>query len=358
LSPGADVTITYIDMQSSTVGWALGGSSDPGDHVLRSSDGGQTWSDVTPPEPAPTGAEPDKVAHAFFFDEDTAWVTYAYDVMFTIPEYPLVWYTHDGGQTWEHSAYLDTRASLDFYSPGYLQFSDENHGWLLVAVGAGMSHSYSLLFRTTDGGATWQRIIDPHSSVDLHNCCKTGMLFYDEDNGLVTSEQGPYTEPFLIWSEDSGETWTQTPLPAPISNPDLFLNAFCNVHSPHWFSSSDVLVGLSCKDFSGSGDPTIHTFVYTSLDRGATWSTSEIDAEGPLIFFDLQTGFALGRDLMATTDGGLTWGPIKEVFWDGQFSFVTRDLGWAVARDGDEIAFLSTDDGGETWQAIEAVIGP
>ena len=47
---------------------------------------------------------------------------------------------------------------------------------------------------------------------------------------------------------------------------------------------------------------------------------------------------------------------VKTVNWDGQFSFVTRDAGWAVARNADEIAFLTTSDGGETWQEIEAVI--
>jgi photosystem II stability/assembly factor-like uncharacterized protein len=356
LSAGEDVTITYIDMQTKTTGWALGGQRDPGDHVLRTTDGGLTWADVTPPEPAPTGGDPTKIAHAFFMDADSAWVTYSFDEFFRIPKFPLVWYTHDGGVTWEHSAYLDMNSTMEFYAPFFLIFSDAQNGWLLVAVGAGMSHSYSLLFRTSDGGATWVRIIDPMTSVDLHNCCKTGMIFSDMQTGLLTQGQGPYTGPFVIWTRDGGLTWLQQPLPDPVSNPNLFDDAFCEVHSPHIFDTNAVLVGVYCKQYGDDGEDTELNYVYTSLDDGATWFTSPAEGNGELFFFDEYTGFIFGRDIYFTDDGGLTWELVKTVNWDGQFSFVNRDTGWVVARNADEIAFLSTVDGGKTWQEIEPVI--
>lgn len=356
LSAGKDVLITNIDMQTETTGWALGGERDPGDHVLRTTDGGVTWMDVTPLEPAPTGGDPTKTVTAFFMDADSAWVTYSFE-FYKIPDFPLIWYTHDGGVTWQHSAYLETRGFMEFYFPEFLQFSDAQNGWLLVAVGAGMSHSYSLLFRTIDGGATWDRIIDPMTSADLHNCCKTGMLFADSLTGLVTSDQGPYTAPFVTWTRDGGLTWQQQQLPNPASNPNLFDNAFCKSHSPHFFESQAVLVGVECKQFDDDGNSTIVNYVYTTFDDGDTWMTSPADGKGALFFFDEYTGFILGREIYFTEDGGLTWEFVKTVNWNGQFSFVTRDVGWAVARNGDEIAFLTTSDGGETWQEIMPVIG-
>src|SRR3990172_5715222 len=61
-APGESVWITSIRMQDPTAGWAIAGESQWGDHVMRTGDGGQTWQDVTPPEPAPTEAEGSKVA--------------------------------------------------------------------------------------------------------------------------------------------------------------------------------------------------------------------------------------------------------------------------------------------------------
>jgi photosystem II stability/assembly factor-like uncharacterized protein len=57
-------------------------------------------------------------------------------------------------------------------------------------------------------------------------------------------------------------------------------------------------------------------------------------------------------------DRGLTWTLLKQVAWDGQFSFVGPMNGWAVARDEGEIALVHTIDGGTTWQLVEPVLTP
>jgi hypothetical protein len=61
---------------------------------------------------------------------------------------------------------------------------------------------------------------------------------------------------------------------------------------------------------------------------------------------------ALGREIYRSYDRGHTWTLIKQVAWDGQFSFVGSENGWAVARNEDEIAFVRSKDGGTTWQLI------
>jgi photosystem II stability/assembly factor-like uncharacterized protein len=335
-------------MKDTNSGWAIAAAKDDGDHILHTLDGGQTWADVTPLEPAPISGEPRKIATVFFLDVDSAWVTYSFD-KYTPPDYyPIVWYTQDGGVSWQPSAYLDTRSE---YSPRFMDFIDPQNGWLLVAIGNGMSRSYSLLFRTIDGGATWARIIDPQSSPDLHFCCKTGMDFKDAQTGMVASDQGPFVEPYVIWTRDGGLTWLRQFLPDPVL-------AGCKTHSPHFFDTNAVLVGLSCWIYNDSDQKINYNFVYTTFDDGDTWMTSPADGTGKLFFFDEYTGFIFGRDIYFTEDGGLTWEFVKTVFWDGQFSFINRDIGWAVARNGDEIAFMTTINGGKTWQEIEPVIGP
>jgi len=64
-------------MVDASNGWAIGNAGDTIDHVLRTSDGGNTWQDVTPPEAAPTMDLPEKRAVGFFLNRDTVWVTYS-----------------------------------------------------------------------------------------------------------------------------------------------------------------------------------------------------------------------------------------------------------------------------------------
>ncbi|MDH5507643.1 MAG: hypothetical protein OEZ02_10515, partial [Anaerolineae bacterium] len=323
----------------------------------RTTDGGTTWADVTPPEPLPAPGESPKIATAFFMDANQAWATYAYEDFFTIPQYPIVWKTTDGGTTWQPSAYLDTRASVEFYAPQFFLFVDAQTGWLKASVGAGMSHDYSVLFRTSDGGATWTRIIDPSSSAYLQGCCKTGMVFADSQTGLVTAEQGPYVQVYILWTHDGGLTWESQNLPGPSSNPTILTDAFCSSHSPSMSSPQAVKLAVTCKQYGSGSTPTVFNFLYTSTDGGATWQTQEYPG-GQVLFIGADFIWALDLDIHKSTDGGQTWTKVKTVIWKGQFSFVSQQTGWAVARNTPDIALVTTTDGAATWVELTPVIAP
>ena len=51
--------------------------------------------------------------------------------------------------------------------------------------------------------------------------------------------------------------------------------------------------------------------------------------------------------------GGISWVAVKNVNWDGQFSFIDSENGWAVARNLDDIALVYSTDGGQNWKIIE-----
>src|SRR5512146_1153361 len=84
LASGSDVTVTQVRMFSATTGWGVGRNTalDPfNEHVLRTTNGGAAWQDVTPPQKAGIGAEgtvntesgPALLANAFFLDSTHAW---------------------------------------------------------------------------------------------------------------------------------------------------------------------------------------------------------------------------------------------------------------------------------------------
>ena len=44
--------------------------------------------------------------------------------------------------------------------------------------------------------------------------------------------------------------------------------------------------------------------------------------------------------------------------WDGQFDFVDESAGFAVARSGDQVALVRTQDAGRSWEILEPVLAP
>lgn len=361
LSLGQAIKITLIHMLDSADGWAIGGEEQASDHVFTTTDGGQSWRDVTPPEPLPATGQP--AALGFFPDANTAWVTYYIQQGITVPATAVVWRTQDGGQSWQSSAPLDLQGLNELYYPSDLVFASSQAGWLLVHVGVGMSHDYVVLYRTTDGGQTWTRLIDPYGTSGIQGCQKNGLVFPSDQIGWLTGNcNGVMAGALLFHSVDSGQTWQSVTLPAPAEAPDLFSESgpACGTQSPIFLSPQAGKLIVRCDDFTH--DPAVTSFyLYATQDGGVTWTETSSPA-GILAFLTEDAGWAFSRTLFHTTDAGETWTKVVTVNWDGQFSFVSDTLGWAVARaasdSGTAIALVHTEAGGRVWAEIHPVVAP
>ena len=333
-------------MHDATTGWALGTvDGSRAGHVLITQDGGLTWRDVTPPEPLPKEGGTYKGAIAFFLDDQNAWVVYCHSGRIS----SSVWRTSTGGIQWKGSPPL----SVSFQQVEYFYFADASHGWLMLLTGRGVGFAFFELYRSKDHGAHWERIIDMSSDDQgIHLCCRTGMVFYGPNTGFVTvTRQWGGTD--VKWSHDGGLTWQETRLPRPEGYLEDLGGGFhylCKSYSPHLFSSQFVKLAVECSPHIGT--PVTISFLYTSEDGGESWQ-SALFPGGQLLFIDPQVGWALGKDIYQTLDGGKTWTKMSSVSWDGQFSFVNQQHGWAVARAGNEVALVQTKDGGHSWILLD-----
>jgi photosystem II stability/assembly factor-like uncharacterized protein len=228
----------------------------------------------------------------------------------------------------------------------------------MSVLDAGMGHVYVALFRTADGGASWEILVDPHTSTDLQACGKTGMAFRTDQTGWVTFDcGGRYDIPFLDRTADGGSTWGTLELPPPEADPDLYgQGAACWPHSPTLFEPGVGVLALECARWDGDTRST-EAYLYSTSDGGVSWETGPYPG-GKLTLIDRDTGWALGRQIHRTTDGGRSWTLVKEVNWDGQFSFLNGELGWAVARAEEKIALVKTTDGCRTWDEIAPQVAP
>lgn len=360
VTAGQAIDITYVRMIDVNTGWGIGGLDKTSDNIFRTQDGGVTWRDVTPPQPIP----PDGVSLVTigdFLDASTGWVVYG-GQDYPPPPYVYAWYTQDGGATWQYSA-INSSVSPEAFSPWLIDFADDQHGWLMFYLGAGMMHQYAAIFATRDGGATWSDILDPYTDGGIQSFEKTGMAFVDAQTGwLARDGHGVDPIPHIFRTSDGGGTWERIDLPAPAGEPAFYDRWACGTFSPNAFSTQSVIVAMKClsvDDFTTEKD-----YVYSTTDGGGTWQAYPLPGtylmgEG-LLFLNPEVGLALGRRIFRTDNGGQTWNLAGEVSWDGQFSYVDISHGWAVARNPDtgEIALVRKSDANGPWRILRPVVAP
>ncbi len=347
LSAGAPLTITRIWMADAASGWGLG-YQEPGEtHVLRTGDGGATWTDASPP----AGAFPLTRPAALFRDAQTAWVAYPAGM----GQAASVWLTADGGDSWREIP-LPVDAGAEEFSPAFFA-ADGDSGWLLATVGAGMQHAYSDLYATEDGGQTWSLVATPSSEAasPLMGLPHTGMAFRGF-TGWVTKENGVMDGVAFVSTADGGVTWTAPAFPAPDAD------AMCSTYAPALFTPRRGAYLTVCRDYQND---TRQAF-FSRLEDGRVTYTPLPAAADSLVFFNPRQGLALGCPdwdapdplqcpILSTRDGGQTWTLVDTVYWDGEFFFLDALNGWAAARNGAQRALVRTADGGVTWQLLAPV---
>jgi photosystem II stability/assembly factor-like uncharacterized protein len=298
---GDPIKIERLVMKSRADGWGLSGP-----YLLATSDGAKTWREATPPETLPQGAA--SFASGAALNASTAWVIFLSDAHIS-PE-AVIWHTTDGGRNWTPSPPLNHQVIGDKV---WAQFAvwDAQNVWMMVRgvyVGAGTHYNHQL-FRTTDGGLTWNSL-DGQTSDNY-----SGMVFADSNFGLRTLQTtGAYAPapPAYDVTTDGGVTWQTRELPPPPGSPDLFTQyPYCETFQPVLVSAQSLRMLMGCFDYENPPKKFVSYF-YSSQDSGSTWQSvllaSKVQAaQDQLIYFGLNNGLLLGHDIYISTSDGQTW---------------------------------------------------
>jgi hypothetical protein len=355
LMPNQEVSISYV----TPFNWAVGSIEGDHDRILRALPSSPNqlnmlWEDASPPEPMPAGEGITKIAWIFALNEEQIWAAYTAGRGNGEREIITWKLSGDPAQPWQPGAIEaeEAVARVRFF------FLDGNHGWAMIVFDeGGMSKEYIALYRTLDGGAAWEKLLDPRTDNGLQACPKTGMAFQDPDTGWITREcRGLYPETFVDLTADGGKSWSRVDLPAPLQSPDLFSRGMCGIYRPALFPPAELVIQVNCLTQT-SPEKAYETYLYSTPVLGASWSIQPYPG-GDLYFIDRSTAYAIGRTISRTTDGGQTWEPVKAVNWDGQFAFFDESHAAAVARSEGEIAYVESSDGLETFVIKESSIYP
>jgi photosystem II stability/assembly factor-like uncharacterized protein len=171
-----DKIFTGISFLTPSLGWV----STENAGLMKTTDGGLTWTSVALGEPYDQG----RLDAVKFINPQTGWIT------LRVSGGEHILRTTDGGTTWNQQVYLDGEPSLILRA---IAAVDAQHTCVVGKGGAGEWDP--LVWVTSNGGAVWEArtVDDPHGMTDVE--------FIDADNGWVVGK-------FIHRTTDGGATWT------------------------------------------------------------------------------------------------------------------------------------------------------
>ena len=312
------------------------------EHIIRTNDGGVTWYNVTPGNLADAGY----LVHTSFLDADTAWVQFP--DMNKYPNGGKLYRTIDGGLTWE--------TFTTPFSGGSLHFVDANNGWMMADLGVGAGSMAVSIFQTSDGGKTWNRTYtnDPNLAEASDTLplggIKNLILPLDAETAWVGGVVYAPGQTYLFRSDDGGKTWFNINLVLPENTAESELS----LQDMVFITPTNGLLALRITS------ETPQTIVYITEDGGNTWVQSPVAFEGYGILETPSASemiFYTADQFYVTKDAGVTIQQISPEIKFGDsiidMSFANSQTGWVItASPSNERTLYKTTDGGATWTPL------
>lgn len=238
--------------------------------ILKTTNGGDSWSDQVLDNCVLIGME--------FTDTSAGWL-----VGQTKGRNGIIYKTTDGGTSWN---YVDSSAAQSFHVA--VRFIDDLHGWI-----GGFNDTASYVWRTVNGGSSWQVSID--TALDVND-----LFFVDSLNGWDVGENGK-----VYKSTDAGASW----------------QAVFKARNPYSPSSPDGYSPLRRIQFTDSS----HGFAVGGLSGGET--------------------------KLWTSDGGASWNVVDKTQGSSLHGLwmTANDTGWTVGGANAGLTIQKTNDGGQSW---------
>ncbi len=286
-------------------GWAVGGSG----VLLATEDGGATWRARARPTE-------DALHDVYFTDEQNGWLVCErsiYELKELDEKRTYLLRTTDGGASWDRIDVLgkdeDTRLVRALFTHG-------GRGWAFGEAGA--------LYTTRDGGSTWERQRVPTRHLLL------GGLFLDGQQGWLVGAGST-----VLKTSDGGETWNTGMVLVPVS-PTGITNEVRRVR----FTATSFVDSSRGWAVGAEGQ------VFVTRDSGRTWTPQVSNTNADLFdvkFFDRLEGWAAGASgtLLHTIDGGLRWAVVPSGTTHAleRLCFAGRTRGWAVGFGGTILSY-------------------
>ncbi len=350
-SDGTSEPLNFVRMIDATQGWGIANRS-----ILRTENGGTSWSNVTPAEVETVASTiPAEGLSSFelkgaFLDAQTAWIAAPGLDNITL------FHTADGGRTWQTSdLVVSTVGQVYPIEITSFTFLNAQTGWLLRSTGMAAGQGFVELYQTQTGGASWRLVAEasPNASGGQTGSIttggqKTGASFRDTANGWLTGYSAANAI-YVYRTRDGGTTWSFQPLSVPGGY--TAEGGSAQSYPPAFFDDKKGLMPI----YLGKTRPGITLFFYMTTG-GDSWSPTTPISSSTNDFVwnwaDSSHGFVAEEGtgiLYSTSDGGKSWSKITvSGLKFSQLDFISPVIGWGIS-DG---SLVQTLDGGKDWHTI------
>ena len=344
LAQPSDSWLFPLHMFDAQTGWAESRKGSSGifakgaiGSLLRTTDGGLRWRDVTPRDPPERQIDPLYVLYPL-----TSLVAWASAAPMIQHDPALLFRTTDGGQTWKFATMPGSGIVPSVH------FINTLDGWRVTYDGD--------IYRSRDGGNTWVKIGTAKFFRQT-----AGITFLNTTTGWIAGHKDPPDSVYYLETHDGGRTWQQRNLPLPHQLTLLpTFKSFATGKLPKFFTAKDGIVSVT---YSRTGEDAGVVF-YITHDGGITWTaTTPIASQRDCCAFsfaDAEHGWVKsGNALYTTSDSGRRWAkvPSNLPYADvGTLFFVSQGVGWATGQVLSPPLLLKTVDGGRTWAPVPYAI--
>jgi photosystem II stability/assembly factor-like uncharacterized protein len=184
VSPGVGTFINDLFFLNEDCGWAFGQNGSAEGMILRTTDSGDSWN----VQDDPAGGF---LLSGFFVDSSTGWAV----------GNAVILKTSDGGNVWVEQDTEYTH-SLDAVPLRSAYFVNRDTGWVVGGI-----QWVSVIAKTTDGGSTWTNDVfeppNPHLDIGRLNW----VHFVNDTTGWCVGRVYPYVPELIIKTTDGGNSW-------------------------------------------------------------------------------------------------------------------------------------------------------
>lgn len=268
-----------------------------------------------------------------------------------------VYMSADGGQSWQH------KGLVNIGSVGRLAIRpDDAQTVFVAAMGRLFSNNPDRgVFRTTDGGATWEKVLylnDSTGAIDVViHPSNPDIVYAAMWERVRTPDRRTYGGPGsgVFRSTDGGETWTR--LGGGLPAPSAYVG---RIGLDISFSDPDVLYAIYADDvgyFDG---------VYRTANGGDSWTRTNdgalsnvyssygwwfgriaVDPSNPNI------AYVIGFDLYKTTSGGNSWSYISSSVHVDQHDVIAHPMNTSFVVLGNDGGVYLSYNAGASWTFLE-----
>ncbi len=360
---GQEININKLTMVNTLDGWAWAANTTNSTILVRTSDGANTWMDVSPPDEY-------RITNSSFIGSQNAWLT-----VLDLKENWGVLSTSDGGASW------NLLPSFDPIKGANVTFLNEKVGFAEIAdIGAG--NAYIRQYETADGGQTWSLLplISPDSGANLsegtiHLCNICGDVLYTDMERAMIIKGEMANEPSgivnIAYSSDRGFNWSNSS----VSLPEEYKNGNIAPFMPKFDGSQGVLpINVTKSKDDGSLEFSM-LFIYQTTDNGSTWQLQDSRLNVGAVYLETPQ-YASSKDIFVrcadglcyTNDAGATFvvNPSSLHFgfnapqadYVSSFQFVTSQNGFAVVGAETASQVWVTNDFGVQWSRLQPRLLP